>query len=166
MKNLLLALTLFSGLLYGQNYKCYLPTGKPCEKMELTIRNLCNKYESKGRCWTAHNGNSVIGFKSLSTTPLFIVTDKNITTADINSEIANSDKSFYFGKYYNGLKMDIKKLVSKNILTDLFLIENLGGADNVVKTTSNNIEISKYTYDKYGIDIYFKDGIAYRIDEF
>lgn len=164
MKTILLLFILLTGQLnsFGQDKPLtfYYPDGTKYKGTAKTIAQISKELEEHGRVYVDIQSSSedeftTVGYKLFTNKPLWILTDKPdklkvaITKFDLNEFLTSWE-----------FESELEKYIKKGLLSDIFILETLGGPTDRKKYFDSSVEFENWTYDNLSITLTLKKGIV------
>jgi hypothetical protein len=138
----------------------YFPNGEVYPTSAKTIEELNQEIEEHGRVHvhisTALDADmSIVGFTLFTSTPLWVMTS---SAKNIENAIASFSLSEYFSSFL--FENDLQTFIDKGILTDLFILKNLGAPSNRAQYFDKEVSFEEWAYSALGLTLTFKNGVA------
>lgn len=146
---------------YAQSLGFYYPDGKKYLGQAKNIAQLNKELEDHGRVYRvaplADDGDVVtsVGYKLFTSTPLWVMTDDP-------KKVPKALEKFDLDEFLTSWKMEteLEAHIKKGTLSDIFILETLGGPNSRQKYFDANIEFERWTYNNLDLMLTFKKGIV------
>ncbi len=97
----------------------------------------------------------MVGYKLFTDKPLWVLTEN---PSIINNALGKFDLADFMESWE--FEFELKKHIEEEVLSDIFIIETLGGPTSRVKYFDKNTELEIWTYDELLLSLTLRDGVV------